>query len=421
MKLSDSLLLAYGTVKNNKLRSGITIAIIAFGIMALIGIITAIDAMNAGLRDSFSTMGANSFSISFRERFRFGNNQNTSVQKVGRRQKRSNMDKPIRVEEAELFKKNFAFPAIVGLQLNVQGGTEMRYGSRKTNPNTGIRGGDENYLTVQGFSLAAGRNLNPEDIRSGRNVCILGSDVATALFGENATSGVDKVISVGGSPYRVIGILKSKGASSFLRADNMILTSYNNVRAKPRAQASFIIGVSAEQVSLLEPAISEATGIMRSIRKLHPTEDDNFVIEKSDKVAETFISLLSSIQGAAAAIGLITLIGAAIGLMNIMLVAVNERTREVGLVKALGGKRADIRKQFLFESTIISLFGALIGIALGILLGNVFAVLLGAGFTVPWGWIITGIVICSLVGLGAGIYPAMKASRLNPIAALRYE
>ena len=147
----------------------------------------------------------------------------------------------------------------------------------------------------------------------------------------------------------------------------------------------------------------------------------NFVIEKSDKLAETFIGLLGSIQGAAGAIGLITLVGAAIGLMNIMLVAVNERTREVGLIKAIGGKKRNIRQQFLFESTIISLLGALFGIVLGVLVGNLFSIFLKTGFVVPWAWVIMGIIICSGVGLLAGLWPAIKASKLNPITALRYE
>ncbi len=219
----------------------------------------------------------------------------------------------------------------------------------------------------------------------------------------------------------VIGVLKSKGSSALLRADNVIITTYNNVRKLQNASNSFTIGVMTDDVQKLNGAVSESTALFRAIRNLQPTEDDNFAIDKSDKLAETFIGLLGSIQGAAGAIGLITLMGAAIGLMNIMLVAVNERTREVGLIKAIGGKRKHIRAQFLFESTIISLLGAIIGILLGVLVGNLFSLVLGTGFVVPWFWVILGILICSLVGLLAGLWPALKASRLNPIVALRYE
>jgi len=422
MTLSDSLSLAYRTVRSNKLRTGITVAIIAFGIMALIGIITAIDALNSSLRESFSTMGANGFTISYKERFRFNDNQRTEKVDKTKKQKKSNLDKPIQLYEAELFKKTFDYPVLVSISLSGPGAVELRYKSKKTNPNVRVNGGDENYLPVNGFTIEAGRNFNLLDVQTGRNVCLLGSEVATKLFGlGNETKGVDKIISIGGIPYRVIGVLKTKGSSALMRADNVVITTYNNVRRMDNISPSFTIGVMANDVQSLNGAVNEATSVFRGIRKLKPIEEDNFVIEKSDKLAETFIGLLGSIQGAAGAIGLITLVGAAIGLMNIMLVAVNERTREVGLIKAIGGKRKNIRQQFLFESTIISLLGALFGIILGVLVGNLFSMVLKTGFVVPWVWVIGGIIICSGVGLLAGLWPAIKASRLNPITALRYE
>ncbi|MEP6466751.1 MAG: ABC transporter permease [Parafilimonas sp.] len=422
MTLKDSFSLAYNTVRSNKLRTGITVAIIAFGIMALIGIITAIQSMNEGLRDSFSTMGANGFTISYKERFRFHNDDDNG-EKVDKtkKAKKSNLDKYIQLYQAEAFKNNFHYPAIVSISLNGFSNYEVHYKDKKTNPNVRMNGGDENYLAVNGFSVEAGRNLSTLDVQTGQNVCMIGSDVAAKLFGQYKDNAVDKFINVGGTPYRVIAVLKPKGSSALLRADNVIVTSYNNVRRTGFGGNSFVIGVLANDISQIDGGVNEATAVFRNIRKLLPTDDDNFVIEKSDKLATTFISLLGSIQAAAGAIGFITLIGAAIGLMNIMLVSVNERTREVGLIKALGGKRKNIRQQFLFESVIISLLGALFGIILGVIIGNIFAVFLNAGFTIPWAWVIAGIVICSGVGLLAGIWPAVKASRLNPIAALRYE
>ncbi|HCT22568.1 MAG TPA: hypothetical protein DIW54_04225, partial [Chitinophagaceae bacterium] len=202
---------------------------------------------------------------------------------------------------------------------------------------------------------------------------------------------------------------------------DVVITSYRNVNRLARSSPSYMMGVMVANVNELEPAIGEATAAFRAVRKLQPIDDDNFVIEKSDKFAELFIGFLSSITGSAGAIGLITLIGAAIGLMNIMLVAVNERTKEVGLIKAIGGKRSNVRQQFLFESMIISLLGAIFGIILGVLVGNLFGIVLGTGFLIPWGWVVTGIIICTVVGLLAGLYPAMKAAKLNPIVALRYE
>lgn len=418
----DSLSLAWRTVRSNKLRTGITVTIIAFGIMALIGIITATEAMNQSLKESFSSMGANAFNIRFKESRVGGRRDDVTKTRRGLKEKKSNLGKPIRQEEAEFFKANYHFPdAQVSIYRRGPGAQEIHYKEKKTNPQITLWGGDENYLAVNGYAVDQGRNLNQLDIQSGRNVCLMGSNVATKLFGDRPEKCVDKVILVGSLPYRVIGLLKSKGSSAMMRQDDVLITSYTNVRHFDNANPSYLVGVMVGNVKQLDVASDEATSVFRAVRKLEPTEEVNFVIERSDKFAELFIGFLSSITGSAAVIGLITLIGAAIGLMNIMLVAVNERTKEVGLIKAIGGKSKNVRQQFLFESMIISLLGAFFGILLGVLVGNLFSIVLKTGFVVPWMWVIIGIVICSAVGLVAGIYPAMKAARLNPIVALRYE
>jgi putative ABC transport system permease protein len=259
-------------------------------------------------------------------------------------------------------------------------------------------------------------------VESGRSVCVLGNSVAKKIFGDNPERSVDKIVKIANIKYRIIGILKGKGSSAFLNADNVVITTYNNIRRLfTTSNASFNIGVMVNSIKDIDIAIGEATGTFRPIRKLDLTEENNFFVDKSDSIVEAFTKSLGSITTAAAFIGLITLIGAAIGLMNIMLVAVNERTREIGLIKALGGTKKSIRQQFLFESIIISLIGAIFGIILGVLVGNLFGIVLKTGFVVPWGWVVTGIIVCSLVGLFAGLYPAYKASKLDPIVALRYE
>ena len=421
MVLTDSLRLAFQTVKSNKLRTGITVTIIALGIMALIGIVTATTAIKDKMRSSFSSMGANGFTITYKDRARFSN-QVKEKSDDGKLHKKSNLDKPISLQDAELFKSIYKFPATVSIALDAQGSAELHYKNIKTNPNVGVSGGDENYLTVNGFTIAFGRSLNAADVQSGTNVCVLGSDVADKLFGGRPETALDKTILVGAFPYRVIGVLAAKGSGAGGSQDNFILTSYNNIRRAGLSSASsFSMGIASTNVALVNQAAEQAVADFRRVRKLQPNEADNFVINKSDELAEKLIGSLGSIEGGAVAIGFITLIGAAIGLTNIMLVAVSERTKEIGLVKAIGGKRKDIRRQFLFESTMISLLGALIGILLGILVGNLFAIVMGTGFIVPWGWVIAGVLVCSAVGLLAGLYPAIKAGRLNPIQALRYE
>ena len=425
MTLQDSFVLAWRTVKSNKLRTGITVAIIAFGIMALIGIITAISAMNQSLKENFSFMGANAFSIRYKEmKARMGGTEQEdelSKYTKGKKEKKSNLDKVIRLEESTYFKEHYGFNrAQVSVYRRGNGNNEIHYKNKKTNPQIAMFGADENYLAVSGYTLASGRNLNPVDMQSGRNVAVIGSNVAAKLNPARPEKMLDKIILVSGKPYRVIGLLKSKGSSAMMRQDDVVITSVENLR-QYQINNSYQIGVMVNNVAELEPAIGEATDQMRKARRLIPTEAENFVIDTSDKFAEMFIGFLAGISGAAGAIGMITLIGAAIGLMNIMLVAVNERTREVGLIKALGGKKKDVRRQFLFESILISILGAVFGIILGVLVGNIFSIVLGTGFVIPWMWVAIGIIICTVVGLVAGIYPAMKAASLNPINALRYE
>ena len=426
MTFRDTVALSWRNISGNKLRTAITVAIIALGIFALILIITSIKAASNSLTTSFSTMGANSFSLRFKDRnIRIGGGrrrENTKTSKSALREKKSNMGKIITYDEAKAFKERYNFPAKVGLALMGPRNIICNNDRKKTNPDVTVLGGDENYLELNGYKIAAGRNFTEGEIESGRSICMLGSGVAQKLYPDNPQKAIDKVVSVDHTPYRVIAVLEDKSSSAFFNTSKIIVTSYNNIRRLYATQSSsFNVGVMVNDLKMMDAAIGEAKGTFRSIRKLDVKDEVNFYVDKSDSIAEALLTNLGFLEKGTIGIAFITLIGAAIGLMNIMLVAVNERTKEIGLIKALGGTKKDIRAQFLYESVLISLLGAVAGIVSGILLGNVVALLLKTGFVVPWGWVIAGIFVCSFVGLAAGLYPAYKASKLDPIVALRYE
>jgi putative ABC transport system permease protein len=426
MTNKDTFALSWKNIKANRLRTGITVIIIALGIFALILIITAIQAASNSLTSSFSTMGANAFSLRYKERtIRFGGGGGRDTKKMSKsslKEKKSSAGKIITYEEAKQFKERYAFPAKVSLALRGPGSIVVNNDRKKTNPDVNIYGGDENYLELNGYKINFGRNFTTTEVDAGRNICFLGSGVAEKLYPGNSQKAVDNVVKVDHIPYRVIAVLEDKGSSAFFNTSKIVIVPFNNIRRLyASSNSSFNIGVQVSDLKYLEPAIGEAKATFRPVRKLDVKEDDNFFIDKSDSIAASLLTNLGFLEKGTIGIAFITLIGAAIGLMNIMLVAVNERTKEIGLIKALGGTKKDIRNQFLFESILISLLGAVAGILAGVLVGNIVAILLKTGFVVPWGWVMAGIVVCSIVGLLAGLYPAVKASRLDPIVALRYE
>lgn len=425
MQARDIFSLAYRSVTGNKLRTGLTVSIIALGITVLVGILTAIDSMKSSIYSSFASMGANSFSIRNRGmQLHMGDDGdkaskgNKNIKKV----KKSNSNKVIRYPEAVAFRDRYKFPAIVSVSFQASGIATVYKDDKKTNPNVQVIGGDENYLQISNYEVAQGRNFNQLDVQSGRNVAILGQDVAQKLFGKDMKNVVNNTVRVGDIRYRVIGVLASKGSSKMMSADNVVITTVNNTRRIfDRPNASYQIGVSVKDIKQMDAAQGEAIGLFRIIRGLAITEEDNFELSKSDSIAEMLFSSLGKVNLFAIVIAFITLFGSAIGLMNIMLVSVAERTREIGVTKALGATSKVVRTQFLYEAIIISVMGGIIGVIMGMLLGNIVSALLKSSFIIPWLWILIGVSLCAAVGLVSGIYPAYKASKLDPIIALRYE
>jgi putative ABC transport system permease protein len=406
----ENLKISLIAIRSNLLRTVLTVLIIAVGIMALVGILTAIDAIKASISSEFARMGASSFSIQSRgEHVHIG----------GKRYRNKNFS-AISYSQAESFKEQFTFPASVSIFFRATGAATIKYKSKKTNPNILVTGTDENYMLTSGYELDKGRNFSPQEIQNGRTVAILAYEVAFNLFakGENP---IDKIITIGNGRYKVIGVLKSRG-SSMDGGDRAVLIPVTNARQYfARQGMSFSLTVMPTDPQLVDAAVGEAEGVFRNIRRLNITDETDFNINKSDSLANLLIENLKFVTIAATLIAIITLLGAAIGLMNIMLVAVSERTREIGTRKAIGATSKIIRQQFLFETIIIGQLGGLLGIILGILLGNVVSMSIGSDFFIPWLWIFVGLLICFLVGLASGFLPAVKASKLDPITALRYE
>jgi len=409
--IKENILISLSSIKNHLLRTILTVTIIAFGIMALIGILTAIDAVEYFLNDNFSMMGSNTFNIQNRE---------LNVQ-IGGNRNRTKSFEPIDYRQAIKFKDEYSFPATTSLFTRGTGIATVKYESEKTNPNTQILGVDENYITTAGLELQKGRDFLPIEVHQGNHVIIIGSEIATTLF-KNNVDPIGKIISIGGGKYRVVGVLKERGSSVGFSGDRSCLAPLGNVRHYfSRPNMNYKISVMVPDQTKMDAAVGEAIGTFRRIRQDKLGDEDSFSIIKSDNIANMLIGLTSKIQIGATVIGLITLLGAAIGLMNIMLVSVTERTREIGIRKAVGATSKTIRNQFLVEAIVIAQIGGVLGIVAGILMGNIVSLATGSAFIMPWLWILLGLSLCIVVALLSGIIPANKAAKLDPIESLRYE
>jgi len=406
----ENLRISFRAIRSNRVRAILTMCIIAFGIMALVGILTAIDAIKSSLTNQFTMMGANSFTITSRAmNIRIGN-QSTRQKNYSR----------ISYREATEFKNRFIEPAWVSISFNASGWSTVKYKTKKTNPNVNLTGVDENYLSVSGYEIETGRNFSLDDIQLNKHIVLIGAEIVKLLFPDGEDP-LDKEITVAGLKLKVAGILKSKGAS-IVSGDNVCFMPVTTARQYfSVSNMTFSISVMPFTPVNLDMMTGEAEGIFRIIRNLNPRDESDFNISKSDNIVNLLLKNISFVTLAATIIGIVTLFGAAVGLMNIMLVSVTERTREIGTRKAIGAKTTTIKYQFLFESIMIGQMGGILGIILGILIGNAVSSMLRSSFIIPWIWVMTGIFVCFIVGVVSGYAPAVKAANIDPIEALRYE
>ena len=410
MDVKENLREGVRSVKNNLLRSVLTAAIIAIGIMALVGILTAIDGLKASIDTSFSSLGANTFDIRTKRSNRgtFGGVEEKSFEQI-------------KYDDVKTFKEKFT-EGTVTIHAQLSWNAEVKRFSKKTNPNINVTGIDDEFMIIRDYNIEKGRNFTEKDIQYNVESVIIGADLVKSLFEENEDP-INQQISLYGKKFKVLGVLESKGGMGGQTwADRTVFMPIGTAVRLANYDLSYTITATINDPTKTERVIGGATGLMRRIRKDRPGEEDSFEIKRNMTVAEELEDIGGKVKMGGAFISTIILLGACIGLMNIMLVSVTERTQEIGVRKALGATPKKIREQFLFEAIVICLMGGIGGVVLGLTVGNVVSVLISSGkFVAPWEWIFSGIAVCIAVGIISGLYPAVKASKLDPIESLRYE
>lgn len=402
--------MAWDNVKSQRLRTGITASIIAIGITALVGILTSVSALRSSMIDSFQSFGANVVTV---YGGRWAPKQNDPSEWV--------YQPRIEYRHARLFKEKMAGKGTVSINGTAASNVEVKSEYDKTDPNIRLVAGDENYLELSGFKADQGRFFSNEENESGRKVAVIGPDIVKKLFPGGKPIG--QYISVNGLRYQVVGTVQSRGSIMGMSQDNLVFIPLQTARADYPSFTSFTVSVvPPEGLTAADAEFTDNVEVtMRIVRGLRPSQEDNFIVRNSQSILDHMEGMLGKLKVAALIIGLITILGSSIALMNIMLVSVTERTREIGTLKAIGADSRSITAQFLIEAILIGQIGGWIGILLGILLGNIVSLAMHISFVLPVGEMVLAFAITFVVGVVSGYYPARKAAHLDPIESLRYE
>lgn len=396
------------SIRANKLRSSLTLLAISVGVFAIIGANTAVLVLDTYFKDTLSLMGGDVITIS----------KTPAISMGPRDWERYRNRQDITLEQMERLQDLTDRTSEVGPNRTYRN-TRVSYNETETEPNIGIRGGNEFYLDNNAYNLSEGRNILPEDVDYARPVAVIGADVESALF--EREEAVGKTIRIEGRPYTVIGVVEAKGNVFGNTLDRFVVIPYSNLAGIYGRNQNIGIQVRAGSVENIQTAIDQITGILRVIRKVEPIDENDFEITTNESLSNSFNAFTGILYSIGFVIGGVVLLGAGIGVMNIMLVSVSERTREIGVRKAVGATRKAIVSQFLMEAIAICQIGGVIGIIAGAALGNAAALWLDSSVVIPWSSAVGGLIGMTIIGVLFGVYPAFKAARLDPIESLRYE
>ncbi|MBI3189330.1 MAG: ABC transporter permease [Ignavibacteriales bacterium] len=411
LNVKESFFMALAAIRTNKLRSILTLLGIAVGVFSIIGVMTAMGVLLNSIQGEMSALGVNTFQVQKYPMFQSG----SAKEQASLRNRRD-----ITLEQAMRLKENASMAKLVGMFVFADWGKIVQSSNGlKTNPNISLSGRDIEGFTANSWTIGEGRLYTQGELESARRVAVLGADVVKKIFPRISPLG--EKVRIDGQEYEVVGVVQSRGGMLGGNGENFVvipLTTFFDVYGKDQ---TIQVKVQSQTAESFDDCMEQTRGILRAARHVTPGADDDFYFWSNDSMIQQFNDLTKYVRLGIMLVSAIALLAAGVGIMNIMLVSVTERTREIGIRKAIGARKTNILTQFVLEAVLLSEFGGVVGIILGVLGGNILAFSMGIPPVIPYDWVAIGFISCSIVGIVFGVYPAWKASNLDPIESLRYE